>query len=128
MTTRMVLYRKWRPKLFAEIVGQPILTRTLRQAVIHRRIAHAYLFCGPRGTGKTSTARILAKAQNCKGIDRSGKMPDWMKSGRKKLGVKGQLKIARTVYNAWGLKGLLTIFESERIFSSKHTGYGIIVG
>ena len=69
-----------------------------------------------------------AGLENCKGIDRSGKMPDWMKSGRKKLGIKGQLKIARTVYNAWRLKGLLTIFESERIFSNKHTGYGIIVG
>ena len=76
MTTRMVLYRKWRPKLFSEIVGQPILTRTLRQAVVHKRVAHAYLFCGPRGTGKTSTARILAKAQNCKGIDQDPKQHD----------------------------------------------------
>ncbi|MFH1560680.1 MAG: DNA polymerase III subunit gamma/tau [Chloroflexota bacterium] len=60
-----VFYRKWRPQLLADVVGQDHVTRTLRQAVIQGRIAHAYLFCGPRGTGKTSTARILAKAVNC---------------------------------------------------------------
>ena len=60
-----VFYRKWRPQSLAEVVGQDHVTRTLRQAVVQGRIAHAYLFCGPRGTGKTSTARILAKAINC---------------------------------------------------------------
>ena len=60
-----VFYRKWRPQSLAEVVGQDHVTRTLRQAVIQGRVAHAYLFCGPRGTGKTSTARILAKAINC---------------------------------------------------------------
>ncbi|MDA0988739.1 MAG: DNA polymerase III subunit gamma/tau [Chloroflexi bacterium] len=60
-----VFYRKWRPQLLADVVGQDHVTRTLRQGVIQGRIAHAYLFCGPRGTGKTSTARILAKAINC---------------------------------------------------------------
>ncbi|MBF8266649.1 MAG: polymerase subunit gamma and tau [Dehalococcoidia bacterium] len=60
-----VLYRKWRPQTLAEVVGQDHVTRTLKQAVLQGRIAHAYLFCGPRGTGKTSTARILAKAVNC---------------------------------------------------------------
>ena len=65
MTTGMVLYRRWRPQRFAEVVGQEAVVNTLRQAVRLGRVAHAYLFCGPRGTGKTSTARILAKALNC---------------------------------------------------------------
>ena len=60
-----VFYRKWRPKSLSEVVGQEAITKTLRQAVAQQRIAHAYLFCGTRGTGKTSTARILAKAINC---------------------------------------------------------------
>ncbi len=60
-----VFYRKWRPKSLSEVVGQEAITKTLKQAVARGRIAHAYLFCGTRGTGKTSTARILAKAINC---------------------------------------------------------------
>lgn len=59
------LYRKWRSQTFAEVVGQEHVTRTLRNALAKKQIAHAYLFAGPRGTGKTSTARILAKALNC---------------------------------------------------------------
>ena len=59
------LYRKYRPQTFAEVVGQAHVTTTLAQAVAEDRIHHAYLFTGPRGTGKTSTARILAKALNC---------------------------------------------------------------
>ncbi len=59
------LYRKYRPRNFAEIVGQRHVTQTLANAVKANRIAHAYLFCGPRGTGKTSTARVLAMALNC---------------------------------------------------------------
>jgi DNA polymerase-3 subunit gamma/tau len=58
-------YRKWRPRTFQEIVDQEHVTRTLSNAVSTSRIVHAYLFSGPRGTGKTSTARILAKAVNC---------------------------------------------------------------
>ena len=64
MTTE-VLYRKWRPSLFRDVVGEELVTTTLRNAVAMSRVSHAYLFHGPRGTGKTSTARILAKAVNC---------------------------------------------------------------
>ena len=60
-----VLYRKWRPGALSDLVGQSHIAQTLRQALISERVSHAYLFCGPRGTGKTSTARILAKALNC---------------------------------------------------------------
>lgn len=60
-----VFYRKWRPQTLAEIVGQEPVTQTLLNALSSGRVSHAYLFCGPRGTGKTSTARILAKAVNC---------------------------------------------------------------
>jgi DNA polymerase-3 subunit gamma/tau len=63
--TSQALYRKWRPQTFDQIVGQEHVVRTLRNALSSGRVHHAYLFTGPRGTGKTSTARLLAKAVNC---------------------------------------------------------------
>ena len=60
-----VLYREWRPQDFHGLVGQPHISQTLQNAIKAGRIAHAYLFAGPRGTGKTSTAKIMAKAVNC---------------------------------------------------------------
>ena len=61
----LVLARKWRPQNFEEMVGQDPITRTLQNAMAQGRVAHAYLFTGARGVGKTSMARILAKALNC---------------------------------------------------------------
>jgi DNA polymerase-3 subunit gamma/tau len=65
-----VFARKYRPQTFEDVVGQEHITRTLQNAIRQDRLAHAYLFVGPRGTGKTSTARILAKALNCQEFDR----------------------------------------------------------
>src|SRR5437868_14992880 len=61
----LALYRKYRPQTFEEIMGQEHVTRTLQNAIRQNRVAHAYLFCGPRGTAKTTAARVLAKAMNC---------------------------------------------------------------
>ena len=60
-----VLYRKYRPKNFDELIGQDNIVKILRNSIVHNKIAHAYIFTGPRGTGKTSTAKIFAKAINC---------------------------------------------------------------
>lgn len=59
------LYRKYRSQTFDEMVGQSVISTTLKQAVESGKISHAYLFSGPRGTGKTSAAKIFAKAMNC---------------------------------------------------------------
>ena len=61
----VALYREWRPQQFIDIVGQEHISRTLQNAIKNNRIAHAYLFCGPRGTGKTTTAKVMSKALNC---------------------------------------------------------------
>lgn len=65
-----VLARKWRPQAFDDVVGQQHITRTLQNAIENQRIGHAYLFIGSRGIGKTTTARILAKALNCLSVDK----------------------------------------------------------
>ena len=67
--TSISMYRKWRPQSFEEISGQDHISSTLKQAILQQRISHSYLFCGPRGTGKTTTARVLSKAINCLAIE-----------------------------------------------------------
>lgn len=69
----LVLYRKYRPRTFAEVVNQKHIVQTLTNALVAEKIAHAYLFAGPRGTGKTTVARLLAKAVNC--LSRQGYEP-----------------------------------------------------
>jgi DNA polymerase-3 subunit gamma/tau len=64
-----VIARKWRPQKFEDVTGQEVLTRTLRNAIEHGRLHHAYLFSGARGVGKTTTARLVAKALNCHKVD-----------------------------------------------------------
>ena len=61
----LALARKYRPRRFADVAVQTHVATTLRSAIVHDRVAHAYLFCGPRGTGKTTLARVLAMALNC---------------------------------------------------------------
>src|SRR5437868_10315514 len=71
-----VIARKWRPQTFEEVTGQEVITQTLRNALEYDRLHHAYLFSGARGVGKTTTARILAKALNChKTVDKPNLMP-----------------------------------------------------
>ncbi len=70
-----VIARKWRPQIFEEVIGQEAVTRTLRNAIEHDRLHHAYIFSGARGVGKTTTARLLAKALNCHQTDTPNATP-----------------------------------------------------
>src|ERR1051326_8439715 len=70
-----VLALKYRPQRFSEVIGQEHVTRTLRNAIEQQRIAHGYIFSGHRGIGKTTIARILAMALNCRGVDGKADKP-----------------------------------------------------
>ena len=67
------IYRKYRPTTFAEVVGQQHIVRTLQNAIEQNKVGHAYLFHGPRGTGKTSIAKLFAQAVNCQSPDKHGR-------------------------------------------------------
>src|SRR3989338_1428957 len=71
-----LLYRKYRPQTFSEVVGQEHVVKTLQGALTTGRTGHAYLFCGPRGTGKTTVARLLAKSLNCANRTKDGDCDD----------------------------------------------------
>ena len=66
--------------------------------------------------------------KNIKAIDKSHIIPSWIKNNKKEIGIKGQFKIFRKVFNKWGFRGIKNIIDTEKIFKSKYTGYGIIVG
>src|SRR3989344_7521511 len=73
----LVLYRKYRPKSWNEVIGQEHVVRTLTNALKLDRVGHAYLFTGPRGTGKTTLARLLAKSLNCEILQKKLEIGNW---------------------------------------------------
>ena len=75
LTQYRVLARKYRPQLFRDLVGQDILVQTLSNAIKNNRVAHAYLLTGVRGTGKTTTARLIALALNCENLNKNDNEP-----------------------------------------------------
>lgn len=97
MSSYQVLYRKYRPRDFSEVVGQDQIVRVLQRQIETGRVAHAYLFSGPRGIGKTTTARLIAKAANCTLRDREGHdVAVWKAHDRdQKLGGHEQFKVTK---------------------------------
>ena len=123
------LYRRYRSKRFGEQVGQAHVMRALRSAVQEDRVGHAYLFSGPRGTGKTSTARILAKVlncenpedgepcgicENCRAVD-EGRIVDWLPAGVRPVGFLDEGTVAWLAptwgYLDWKEKAVLVIAD-----------------
>lgn len=95
MENYIVSARKYRPSTFESVVGQRALTTTLKNAIATQKLAHAYLFCGPRGVGKTTCARIFAKTINCMNLTADGEAV--MNVSRVSLSTSN----GRTIFTSW---------------------------